>query len=277
MITSELRALTKEGLEIFRSWLDRAEDKIPKRRTSEPPPTEMLTDDRYSSPVGFGGPLLQRRFDRKYDLGMEVCRALGRENAEKIMNMPNVWSWLSLFFYETAFPRDKEARWFTGERSRHLVQTIQGRKQDQSHRHLVKSAVTNVLRFGEYAVVLMGTEIGQSKIEEQVMSRRVYQPLAYHKAFVKALHWLYWDAEADDLKSGARSEGPGSIMHMMDLLTQFDLTFDISSLEADDFMRLLPKDFSKFRSEEGKPSTSRAPRRSWLQRLRGDSGETLTP
>ena len=46
------------------------------------------------------------------------------------------------------------------------------------------------------------------KIEEQVMSRRVDQPLAHHKEFVKTLYRLYWDAEADDLKSGARGEGP---------------------------------------------------------------------
>jgi hypothetical protein len=276
MITSELRAFTKAGLEFFSSWLDRAENNVPKRRTLEAPPTEILRDDHYSRPVGFGGPLLQRRFERKYDLGMEVCRALGRENADKIINMPNVWAWLSLFFHETVFPQDKEGRWFTGERSRHLIQTIQGRKQDQSHRHLVKSAVTNVLRSGEYAVVLMGTEIGQSKIEEQVMSRRVDQPLAHHREFVKTLYRLYWDGEADDLKSGARSEGPGSIMHITDLLTQFDLTFDISSLEVDDFMRLLPKDFDRFTNADGKPATSRTSRRSWLQRLRGDRPEPLT-
>ena len=64
-------------------------------------------------------------------------------------------------------------------------------------------------------------------------------------------------------------------MHMIDLLTQFDLTFDISSLEADDFMRLLPKDFDKFRRAEDKPATNRAFERSWLQRLPGDQADPL--
>jgi hypothetical protein len=274
MITSEPRAFTKEGLEVFRSWLDRAENNLPKRWSTEPPPAEILLDERYSRPVGLGGPLLQRRFERKYDLGMEICKVLGRENAEKILNMPNVWAWLSLFFYESTF-RQKNGRWFTGDRPRHLVQTIQGRKQDQSHRHLVKSAVTNLLRFDRYAAVLMDGADGQSKIEEQVMSRRVDPPLAHHQEFVKVLHVLYWDAENDDLKSGARSDGPGSVMHMIDLLTQFDLTFDISSLEADDFMRLLPKDFNKFRSAEDKPATNQAFERSWLQRLPGDQADPL--
>jgi hypothetical protein len=66
-------------------------------------------------------------------------------------------------------------------------------------------------------------------------------------------------------------------MHMIDLLTQFDLTFDISSLEVDDFMRLLPNDFDRFRRPEAKLLSRRTSRRSWLQRLRGDGSEPLIP
>ena len=139
--------------------------------------------------------------------------------------MSNVWAWLSLFYFESTFPQ-KNSRWFTGDRAHHLVQTIQGRKQDQSHRHLVKSAVADVLRIDRYAAVLMGDADGQSKMEEQVMNRRVDPPLAHHQEFMKALHALYWDAENDDLKSGARSDGPGSVIHMIDPLIQFDLTLD---------------------------------------------------
>jgi hypothetical protein len=65
--------------------------------------------------------------------------------------------------------------------------------------------------------------------------------LAFHREFVRALYRLYWDIDADDLKSGARGEGPGSVMHLIDLLTQFDLTYDISSLGSDDFLELLPR------------------------------------
>jgi hypothetical protein len=160
--TAKLRAFKPQGLQEFRSWLDRAENNVPKRWTTEPPPTLLLFDDRYSRLVGFDGELAQRRFDRKFDLGMEVCRALGREDTKKIESMPDVWPWLSLFFYESTFPQ-KNGRWFTGERSRHIVQTIQGRNQDQSHRHLVKSAVTNVLRFRP----ICGSADGQCRWPEQ--------------------------------------------------------------------------------------------------------------
>jgi hypothetical protein len=238
--TAEVRSFTQLGIERFRDWLEQAEHSQPKRLSAEPPPVEILFEDRFARRVGYGGRLAQRSFERKYDLGMEICRALGTDDALRLMPDANAWAWLSLYFHESTFPV-KKSRWFTGERSRHLVQTIQGRKQDQSHRHLVKGAVTNVLRFREYAVVLMGEASGQSKIEEQVMSRRADQPLAFHREFVRALYRLYWDIDADDLKSGARGEGPGSVMHLIDLLTQFDLTYDISSLGSDDFLELLPR------------------------------------
>jgi hypothetical protein len=249
---SGIRSFTDEGLNRFRSWLDAAETAEPKRHSTTPPPTDLLFDDRFSRPVGYGGKVRQIFFERKFDLGMEVCRALGND-VLRLMPDANAWAWLSLFFHESTI-RTKKGRWFTGDRSRHLVQTIEGRKQDQSHRHLVKGAVTNISRIKEYAVVLMSGSDGQSKIEEQVMSRRGDQPLAFHREFVRTLYELYWDIDADDLKSGARSEGPGSVMHLIDLLTQFDLTYDISSLEAGDFLALLPKAFNRFRPLEERKS-----------------------
>ena len=45
----------------------------------------------------------------------------------------------------------------------------------------------------------------------------------------------------------------------MDLLTQFDLTYDISSLDAADFLALLPKAFNRFRSAETRKARQRKP------------------
>jgi hypothetical protein len=252
----EARAFTAEALAIFKDWLGRAEKIGATRLTTEPPPTRILEDDRYSKRLGFAGRLPERKFERKYDLGMAICTGLGRENADRMLLIPNAWPWLSLLYHETTFPQ-KNGKWQTGDDARHLIQTIHGRKQDQSHRHLVKSAVTNVLRFREYAVVLMGNQIGQSKIEEQVMSRRVDPPLAHQAEFIKTLYRLYWDADANDMKRGASGDGAGSVMHMIDLLTQFDMTFDIASLAADDFMRLLPNDFKRFLDGDSRTASSR--------------------
>ncbi|MGC2305135.1 hypothetical protein [Candidatus Binatus sp.] len=104
MISTEVRSFTGPGIERFRAWLDLAEISTPKRLSTTPPPVEMLFDDRCARRVGYGGPVNQRRFEKKYELGMEVCRALGVEGASRLMPDANAWAWLSLFFHKVPFP-----------------------------------------------------------------------------------------------------------------------------------------------------------------------------
>ena len=254
-------AFTEEGLREFNAWLDRAEKAEPRRLTAEPPPVALLFDERYAREVGFGNPCVRRRFDKKYDLGMAVCAAANAENMRQLLANPNAWAWLSLYFHESTMPL-KKGLWFTGVRSRHVVDTIEGRTQDQSHRHLVKGAATNVFRFGSYAAVLMGSPSGMSKIEEQIMSRKVDPPLAHLPELVKTLYRLYWDVDADDVKPGASGEANGSIMHFQDIVDQFDLTFDISHLEAERLYALLPAAFDRFKERVSSAANRRRVRRS---------------
>src|SRR5207247_3987028 len=129
----------------------------------------------------------------------------------------------------------------------------------------------------EYDAAQMRKGIRHSEIEEELMSRRDDMPLDYHAEFVKTHHRLYWDDEADDVKTGARGEGPGSIMRMIDLLTQFDLTFDIASLKFDDFMRLLPNDFKRFLDNENRPRSGRRREQPARQSEPPPPMDTLTP
>lgn len=61
----EAREFTTEGLAVFKAWLDRAEQVGATRMTSEPPPTHILEDDRYSKKLGLAGRLPLRRFETK--------------------------------------------------------------------------------------------------------------------------------------------------------------------------------------------------------------------
>ena len=256
LITSKIRRFKPAGLQQFREWLERAEQAEQPRHTPEPPPTHLLFDPLFTEEVGYGIDLVQRLHDRKYDMGMEVCRVAG-DDISTLMADASAWAWLSLFFHESTIEKRKSGKWFTGARNRHLVEQIAGRRYDQSHRHLVKGAATNVSRFGEHATVLMGPSWGMSKIEEQIMSRKVDPPLAFLPEIVKALHNIYWDVEADDIKAGASGDGGGSIMHIEDLIGQFDLTYDISHLVSDKLISMLPSAFDKFRGDNTRRSSRR--------------------
>ena len=257
-------SFTTTGLNEFAAWLDRAEVADPKRYTSEPPPEHLLFDNQYSVQVGYGNPVRQRKFERKYDVGLEVCSAAGEENMRQLLADANAWAWLTLYFHDSTIPFSK-GMWWTGVRSRHIVDKISGRSQDQGHRHLVKGASTNVYRFKEFATVLMSGPSEMSKIEEQIMSRKVDPPLAFLPELVKAIHKLYWDVDADDVKRGASGVGNGSIMHIVDLLGQFDLTFDVSHLQSERLIALLPKAFSQYQKNDR------------LKRARRKGGMATTP
>jgi hypothetical protein len=106
----EAREFTTEGLAVFKAWLDRAEQVAATRMTSEPPPTHILEDDRYSKKLGFAGRLPLRRFETKYDMGMAICAGLGRDDADRLLLIPSAWPWLSLLYHESTFPQ-KKGKW----------------------------------------------------------------------------------------------------------------------------------------------------------------------
>jgi hypothetical protein len=59
---------------------------------------------------------------------------------------------------------------------------------------------------------------------------------------------LYWDPNTNRWKDGASAtEGPGVILRLMEVLGQFDLTYDLHSLTADQLYNMLPKEFDRFK------------------------------
>ena len=107
-----------------------------------------------------------------------------------------------------------------------------------------------VRRFDTDAKVLMGRPDQQSKIEEQIMSRKADMGLASSVEVVRAAYRLYYDADKDAVKRGAKSTGAGSIMRFIDVLTQLDVNFDVPSLQADVILALLPRqEFGRFMTE----------------------------
>jgi len=240
------RSLNSRGLAEFSAYLERGP------LTPEPPPEHLLFSDAYSRPYAHAAELCAKRFSRKFDIGMEVCTAFVERDAFNLaLNDAGLWAWLSLFMNESTMPK-KDGTWFVGAMSRHVVERIPGRLQDQSHRHLVKGAAMAVQRFGTDAKVLLGRPDEQSKIEEQIMSRKADMGLASATEVVRAAYRLYYDDVRDIVKRGAKSTGAGSIMRFVEVLTQLDVNFDVASLEADTILSLLPvEEFGRFVQKVG--------------------------
>jgi len=232
-----IRAFTAEGLERFSEYLENRTGGEPK--TALQPPTELLHDDKFA--VGLDlGKLAKDVFENKFDLAIYIAGNVGKENLQKMLAMPAVWPWLSLYFWRSTFP-SKDGLYTIGARSRHVVENIAGRKQDHAHRHLVRGGVVAVHRFGAHARVLLGRAHEQTKMEEQVMSRTADLGLAASAEFVRLLHRLYWDPKKETVRKGAKGEGKGSIMRVIEIMHHLDVTYDVQSLGAEQMEQLLPQ------------------------------------
>lgn len=236
------RTLNTQGLAEFAAYLGRGP------WTAEPPPVGLLNSDAYSRPFAPEVEIGVRKFSAKFEMGMEICTAFGNDGIDAIKDN-GLWAWLSLALNDSTMPK-KDGTWFVGAKSRHIVERIPGRLQDQGHRHLVKGAAMAVRRFDTEAKVLMGRPHEQSKIEEQIMSRKADMGLATATEVVRAAYRLYYDPDHDAVRRGAKGTGAGSIMRFVEVLTQLDVNFDVPSLTANSILSLLPAhEFGKFMKE----------------------------
>lgn len=244
MKTIAMRAFNEAGMREFSAYIGRGPE------TDEPPPERLLQSSEFTEPYLDAVGIHQRKFSTKYDLGAEIGSALGGKDAiAAALKVNNLWAWLSLALHDTTMPK-KDGRWFIGARSRHIVERIAGRLQEQSHRHLVKGAVTAYWRFGSYAKVLMGRPDEQTKIEEQIMSRKSEMGLASSTELIRAIYDLYYDESRGVVKRGAKGGGPGSVMRLIDVLGQLDVNYDIASIKAENLLALLPSnEFAKYKAK----------------------------
>ena len=87
------------------------------------------------------------------------------------------------------------------------------------------------------------------------MSRKAEMGLASAAEVVRAACRLYFDADRDIVKRGAKSTGAGSIMRFVEVLNQLDVNYDVASLTADTILSLLPgHEFGKFMKESASTS-----------------------
>ena len=81
---------------------------------------------------------------------------------------------------------------------------------------------------------------------EQLASR---QEFATNRSVMGAVTRLYYDQINATIKKGAletNKNKPGSLRRFIDLMRQFDVTYDLYSLSTDGVIEILPKEFNKF-------------------------------
>ena len=244
---TELRMLTTSGINAFREYLESL------AATPAPPvPYELLTAAEMSE--GFDAPLKieQRIFGSRLVSAQYLDAVFSSSGVEGIESLPGVWAWLSLFYFEELCPIGKGGRRKPGELARLLPEAHAFRY----YRHLLAGPFQIYRAFRDQpegaAIVLHQPLDKPGDYVAQLASR---QELISNRGLIEAATHLYFDPDKKKYKPSGQAKGkPGTLLRFVDVLKQFDLTYDLYAFHetgAEPFLELLPREFNKWKRVAG--------------------------
>ncbi len=242
-----LRRLNEKGIEEFSAYLDALSEK-----PMLAPPTEILEDPAKSANFPTKVEVERRSFVNRFDAAKYLYEKLIEAGVSDSDLDRGMWAWLTLFWIDTLRPpAGKKAKQWPGERARWIPPESHDWK--KFYRHLL-AGPWRVYRFHSdnperARVVLCGPLYAPGEASEQILSR---QEVVTNRGVVELATRLYYDPRGKKVKRGSASKGAGTLRRFAkDFLNQFDMTWDLYAMTADQVAALLPKEFNRFRTERG--------------------------
>jgi hypothetical protein len=233
-MTAPIRWLNDRGRKAFREWLEKG--------ATGRPPLALLDDPSMSGPLRLVIPRPQVNFETRYDLGVELVDLLSVLDVAEVQADAELWDWLSLHLIDQICPSDETGRRKVGQVDRYLLQMDNHRTR---YRHLVRTAWSLVLRHDTGArFILAGPLHVHGEAAEQLGA---YQEVITCRPLIAAIASIAWDGERVGLKRGFGGSGPGSARRVPVVAKQFRLTYDLDSMQPEQILRLLPREFDRFR------------------------------
>jgi hypothetical protein len=212
---------------------------------SVPVPSWILEDPETSQKLPTRIEISKGTLDTRLDAARYLNDLLAGSGIPEIEKDIGLWAWLSLFFFDQLCPTDRSGQRKPGERARWIPATSNFRKY---YRHLLAGPY-RIFRAHrddpERALALLcGPLHKPGEIAEQLAAR---QELVTNKAVVELVTTLYIDRATRKPRRGAASKGPGSARRLSDVLGQFDVSWDLYTMETFDLLAMMPEEFDRFR------------------------------
>lgn len=238
----KLRRLNDVGVERLRDFLASLVSENP-----EPLPSVILTDPTYSEVLPVEIRVENVPFARRFEAGQYLYERLAPLRTPERMHYERdsgLWSWLALFYFDQLCPTTPGGSRNPRDRARWIPSFDEPRRY---YRHLLVGPYLIFKRYAhdpEMAMVLLCTRVdAPGEIVEQFVSR---PQLVTCPAAVGVATKLYHVPDKT-FRRGAAGKEAGSVRRLAEVLMQFDVTFDLQAMSADDLMALLPKEFDRFR------------------------------
>jgi len=233
-MADEIRCFNQDGMSAFSEWL--------REGAAGPVPPDLLRDDSFSSRLCGTELPVERPFPDRYELGCHLVQLLDSLPAQDISYNAGLWTWLAAKYFGQLSPIGAD-----GTRTLRKEYVYVLSDQRIYYRHLVRTPWFLVSKHGEACRFLLVSTLNdpaplsrQSYLLDQLAARRF---VITSPTLVAAARRLYTDPRTGLPRRGAGAKGQGSPRRLALIANQLSLTYDISDMPVENFMRLLPSEF----------------------------------
>ncbi len=227
--------LNESGIATFAGWLETL-----KQGGSVQAPMSLLTNPAATESLAVQVEIEQRTFTTRLEAAEYLFSRFAAAGLTDVDRDRGLWAWLSLFYFDSVCPVGKGGIRKPGAQPRHIPEPGNFRRY---YRHLLggpyriyRAHRDNPKR----AMALLCQPVNlPGDVVEQLASR---QEVVTNPGILDLATKLYVSTTTQRLKPRA----DGSARRLIDVLGQFDLTWDLYASTGAELAAVMPKEFAKF-------------------------------
>lgn len=186
-----------------------------------------------------------RSFGTRLDVAEYLYPLLSGSYEGNLWSDAGLWAWLSAFYFDSLCKVNPEGIRDPQNLSRWIPEVDDFKRY---YRHLLAGPCRIFETFSDnidLAMALLCTPVDRpGAVVEEIASR---QPFVTNKGIVGAVTMLYYDKTRRTHKRGAGGKGPGSARRFPIVLSQYELTWDLYSMDAGTLLEMLPSEFDRYK------------------------------
>jgi len=239
---TRVRKLTDDGVTRFTQYL-----KSISSGERLDPPMHLLNDGDSSEALAGTAEVEIQAFKSKMAAASYLQDRLAGLDRSEVDNNVGLWTWLSLFYFDQVCPPGAHSKRTPGEIVRHVL----SQHAQKYYRHLLAGPYRLLQIHSKNARVFLCGELPvHGDFSEQLASRIQF---ISNPSLIEAVDRLYYDTSSNGdgrPKRGALTRTrPGNVRRFVSVMQQFDLTYDMYAMTADQILDLLPAEFAKWCSD----------------------------
>jgi hypothetical protein len=232
------RKLNKNGIREFSQFIEKLREGG-KQNT----PDYLLTNEDTSEKIGIDLPFERKIFTTRYELGNHIINGLSGIHIQPFIGDTGFWSGLALYWFDQLCPEKSD-----GSRKPSMEYNyILSENYNHRPRHAIYTTWQLVSRYGEHSRFLLSKELPvRGELIEQLMARQYFLSCS---GIIETASKLYYDEESKTFKRGASGrKSPGCVYRFVSWLQQLEVNYDLFSMKEDDFFKLMPPEFERFKN-----------------------------